>query len=43
MDPLATAVPERLVGDDTFIAHRPALRPRWMDRQRLLRFVVLLA
>ena len=43
MDPLAAAVPERLIGDGTFIAHCPALRPPWMNRQRLFRLVVLLA
>ena len=43
MDPLAVAVPERLIGDDAFITRCPALRPLWINCQRLFRLVVLLA
>ena len=41
MDPLAAAIPERLIGDDTFIAHCPAFRPPRMNCQCLPRRVML--
>ena len=41
MDPLAAVIPERLIGDDTFIAHCPAFRPPRMNCQWLLRRVML--